>query len=128
HFRLLDELVSEGLAIPLDEFLQENGCLVACAARAAGWIAALTWLEGHLFSPLVAGTKEPAMRGHHGPKKPGAVSRPGGCSESSFFYMSRGTSGKCFVLWMFVLCVCQRSRTGMQGSTESKSSVADRAK
>src|SRR5215470_16666295 len=65
-FRLLDQLVSEGLAIALDKCLQEDGCLVACAARAAGRIAALTWLEGHLFSPFVAGTKIPAMRGHHG--------------------------------------------------------------
>src|SRR5262249_28597011 len=69
-FRLLDEMTGEGLAIPLDELLQEDGCPVACAARAAGWIAALTWLEGHLFSPLVAGTKKPAMRGHHGQKNP----------------------------------------------------------
>jgi hypothetical protein len=70
HFRLLDELVSEGLAVALDELLQEDGCLVACTARAAGRIAALTWLEGHRLSPWVAGTKEPAMRGHHGQKNP----------------------------------------------------------
>src|SRR5262249_33545185 len=64
------KMTGEGLAIPLDELLQEDGCPVACAARAAGWIAALTWLEGHLFSLLVAGTKKPAMRGHHGQKNP----------------------------------------------------------
>jgi hypothetical protein len=41
-FRLLEEMTGENLAIALDEFLQEDGCSVACAARAAGWIAALT--------------------------------------------------------------------------------------
>jgi len=45
-FRLLDEMTREVLAIALDELLQEDGCLVACAARTAGRIAALTWLEG----------------------------------------------------------------------------------
>jgi hypothetical protein len=97
RFRLLDELVSERLAIALDELLQEDGCLVACAARAPGWIAALAWLEGHVFSPLLAGTKSPRRAGIAGNKKPGTVTRPGACSESSCFYMSRSTSGKRFV-------------------------------
>src|SRR5262249_4362418 len=69
RFRLFNELVSERLTIALDELLQEDACPVACAARAAGRIAALTWLEGHVFSPLLAGTNAPAMRGHRGQHK-----------------------------------------------------------
>src|SRR6476620_5465115 len=45
RFRLLDVLAYEVLPIALEERLHKDGCLVACAAGAAGGIAALTGLE-----------------------------------------------------------------------------------
>src|SRR5262249_54748639 len=59
-FGEVDHLARNRLGLALEHILQQHGRPVARAARAAGRIAALAFLESHDFSPGVATERAPA--------------------------------------------------------------------